>query len=152
MLFAEDLARITRAAWKGRNTLKYRCPARVNEFDCQGFQVCLAYTGSEAIHYGRVVRINLDEQNPRIFTPTLRYTHRWEKAYDLRSSSFSRVASGYLLDYHLIRGFPRMKARIGLSMEIVRLRSNQPHLIRSLVEPIPIFSTIRLQLNHNRIC
>ena len=135
---------------KDRGTLKYRCPARVNEFDCQGFEACLAHAGSEAVHYGRVVRISLEQQNRRIFTRTPRHTRSWQKAYDLRSSVerlFSRVADGYLLDHHYIRGLTRMKARIGLSMvimlamAIVRLRSGQPELIRSLVEPLPLFDS-----------
>lgn len=65
---------------KDRNTLMYRCPVRVNEFDCQGFEACLAHPASEAVHYGQVVRINLNQHNSRIFTPTPRHTRRWEKA------------------------------------------------------------------------
>ena len=135
---------------KDRNTLKYRCPAKVNAFECQGIDACLAYAKSTATHYGRVVRIDLDEQNPRIFTLTPRHTHKWDKAYDLRSSVervFSRVAGGYMLDHHFIRGITKMRAKIGMSMvimlamAIVRLRLNQPELIRSLVEPVPLFDS-----------
>lgn len=97
-----------------------------------------------------MVRIRLHEHNLRIFTPTPRHKRTWHKAYGRRNAVervFSRVAGGYALDYYFIRGLTRMKARIGLSMVImlavavVRLRSDQPELIRSLVEPVPVFNT-----------
>ncbi len=53
-----------------RNTLKYRCPAAAYDLHCTGRKTCLARSGSKAGDYGRIVRVNLDKANRRIFTPT----------------------------------------------------------------------------------
>lgn len=111
-----------------RGTVYCQCPAKVHGFNCEGLNLCLQYANCQATHYDRVVRIDLEEQNPRNVTPTPHHTRKWDHAYRLRSAVervFSRVAGGYLLDRHFIRGITKMKAKIGLSMVIVRLRVNQ---------------------------
>ena len=55
---------------KDRNALKYRCPAVVGDFKCEGRRECHEQSGSRALNYGRTVRIKLEDHNRRIFTPT----------------------------------------------------------------------------------
>ena len=128
-----------------RNTLKYRCPARVYELDCEGFDACLKYGESSAFSYGRVVRIKLDSKKLRTFCDRPRHTRRWQESYNLRNAMervFSRVSSGYMFERHFIRGIVKMRAKAGLSMvimlalAIVRIRCGEPQLMRSLVKPV----------------
>jgi hypothetical protein len=53
-----------------RDALKYRCPAAAYGLDCAGREACSRSGGVEPGDYGRIVRIKLEEQDRRIFTPT----------------------------------------------------------------------------------
>ena len=133
-----------------RNTLKYRCPAAVYDLECEGWRQCLANAGSQASNYGRTVRVKLDEQNRRNFTPTPRATLSWRRSYNLRSAMeriFSRFAQGYRFERHYIRGHAKMKARatlaaaVMMAMALGQVRSGRQQQMRSLVRPIPVLDT-----------
>ena len=62
-----------------RNTLKYRCPAAAYDLDCKGREACLSDSGSKAGSYGRIVRVNLEGANRRIFTPTPWGSPSWKR-------------------------------------------------------------------------
>ena len=51
-------------------TLKYRCPATAFGFECAGGDACHRAGGVKPGEYGRIVRIDLDSHDRRIFTPT----------------------------------------------------------------------------------
>ena len=70
------------------------------------------------LSYGRTVRVKLDEQNRRIFTPTPHATLSWRRKYNLRSAMeriFSRFAQGYRFERH----YAKMKARATLAAAVM---------------------------------
>ncbi len=127
-----------------RNTLKFRCPAVVYVLECEGWQQCLAS------NYGRTVRVKLDEQNRRIFTPTPPTTLSWRRSYNLRSAmerTFSRVAQGYRFERHYIREHAKLKARatlvavVVMDMVLEHVRSGRQQQMCSLVRPVTVLDT-----------
>ena len=52
-----------------RNTLKYRYPAAVYDLECEGWRQCLANAGSQALSYGRTVRVKLDDKIAKFSRP-----------------------------------------------------------------------------------
>ena len=50
-------------------TLKYRCPAAAFGFDCAGSKACHRAGGVEPGEYGRIVRIDLDKNDPAHLHP-----------------------------------------------------------------------------------
>jgi len=69
-----------------RNTLKYRCPAAVNGFECKGCGECSALGNVNSQGYGRVVRINITKGDRRIFTSIPYGSPSWDRAYNRRPS------------------------------------------------------------------
>jgi len=56
---------------RGRcGTLKYRCPAAAFDFACAGSRACHRAGGVKPGAYGRILRIDLDSHDRRIFIPT----------------------------------------------------------------------------------
>ena len=126
-----------------RGSLKFRCPAAVYEFECQGRQQCLENAGSKAGRYGRVVRVKMNDHPRRIFTPSPKGTRTWNEVYAKRSALervFSRLDQAYGLDHHYIRGKARMKLRVSLSMltmmalALAHVKHGQPEQMRSLLQ------------------
>lgn len=125
---------------KDRGTLKYRCPAAANDFQCAGRSQCPGAQGS----YGKVVRIDIDTDR-RMFTPVARDSAAWERAYDRRTAVErvnSRLDRVLGFEQHTIRGLQKMEARVGialvvmLAMALGRIRAGQREQMRSLVAPV----------------
>ena len=128
---------------KGRETLKYRCPAAACDLECAGRSVC--EQGRKVGPFGRIVRIPI-ARDRRIFTPVARHSYKWKKAYNRRSSVervFSRVDRVFGFENHTIRGEAKMEARVGLAMLVNvcmvlgRIRAGQAKEMRSFVLPLP---------------
>lgn len=119
---------------KGRETLKYICPALAYGIECKGASECPIYLKS--------IRIPLEE-DLRVFTPVARSSYKWKKLYNKRTSVErvnSRIDVSFGFERHYIRGLKKMKLRCGLSLSVMlaiavgRLRQKQPELMRSLVK------------------
>lgn len=117
---------------RGRESLKYLCPARAKGITCSGQAACKT---------GRQIRIPLSEDR-RVFTPVARSSHPWSRLYDLRTAVErvnSRVDGAFMFERHYIRGKEKMEARVTtafivmLAMALGRIRQNQLGLSRSLV-------------------
>lgn len=124
-----------------RESLKYRCPAVANGFECKGRANCPGANGA----YGKVVRIPLAIA-PRMFTPLPRDSKAWDRAYDRRTASErvnSRIDQVLGFERHTIRGLKKMEARVGialvvlLSMAVGRIEAGQKAQMRSLLAPAP---------------
>ena len=125
-----------------RNTLKYRCPAAAYGMECQGKDVCYRQAGGNVGEYGRIIRINITEQNRRIFTPTPYGSPSWTRGYNRRSALErinSRLDQSYGFEDHFIRGQSSIKAKMGLCLSVMMtlglasIKEGQPELMRSLV-------------------
>ena len=118
---------------KGRNTLKYRCPAEHYGLECKGRQNCQV-KGS--------IRVSIDV-NRRIFTPLPRSSYKWQDYYKKRTAVErvnSRLDVSFGFEQHYIRGLKKMHFRCSLALGIMlamalgRVREKRPDLIRSLVK------------------
>jgi hypothetical protein len=127
---------------KGRETLKFRCPAAAYGCECAGRKECesLADVGT----WGRTLRIPLDLDR-RIFTPLARSTYAWKAAYARRTAVErfnSRIDSVLGFEVHYIRGQAKMEARVGLAimvylaMALGRVEADQADLMRSFAAPV----------------
>jgi hypothetical protein len=123
-----------------RGTLKYRCPAAANCFECKGREDC---PGAQT-DYGKIVRIPI-ENDRRMFTPIPRDSDAWEKAYDRRTAVErinSRIDRVLGFELHTIRGLKKMEVRVGialvvlLAMALGRIRAGQKEQMRSLFAPV----------------
>lgn len=132
---------------KDRNTLKYRCPAAAYGFSCEGQQACSAMAQGQPGAFGRVVRINIKDQDRRVFTPVPHGNKTWNRIYNMRSSLErinSRLDNDFGFEKHYIRGKAKMKTRVCLAavvmmaMALGHIRANRMDQIRSLVKPIPL--------------
>lgn len=126
---------------KGRETQKWRCPARAFGFECAGRASCEAHR--QVGQYGRVVRVPLSLDR-RIFTPVSRVTQKWEKAYDRRTAVErvnSRIDRILSFEVHTIRGLAKMRMRVTLALCIMlamalgRIEADQREKVRSLLAP-----------------
>jgi hypothetical protein len=133
-----------------RDTLKYRCPAAAYGLDCQGQAQCHAAGQVNPGDYGRIVRINITEQNRRIFVPTPHGSPSWQRGYARRSALErinNRIDNSFCFEKHFIRGQAKMKTRMGLALAVMmamalgHVKAGRVELMRSLVQPIPIRKT-----------
>ena len=133
-----------------RNTLKYRCPAAAGGFECQGWEACHRQAGSKAGDYGRIVRIQLDKVDRRIFTPTPHGSPTWKRGYNRRSALErinARLDNDFGFERHYLRGLTRMRTRVGLALTVMmslavgHIRAGRPEQMRSLVGAIPLADT-----------
>ena len=127
-----------------RGALKYRCPASAYGFACKGRAQCYRGAGVQDSAYGRVVRIALEDQDRRIFTPTPWGSPSWRRGYKRRTALErinSRVDSSFGFENHFIRGQAKMKARVGLALCVMMALAlgaaleGHPRRMRSLVDP-----------------
>ena len=73
-------------------TLKRRCLAASFGLNCTG-TACHRAGGMESGEYGRMVRIDLEKHDRRIFTPTPWDSPSWRRGYN-RRSAIDRISSG----------------------------------------------------------
>jgi hypothetical protein len=129
-----------------RNALKSRCPAAAYDLDCQGRDACHHAGGVSPGDYGRIVRINLDAQDRRIFVPTPHGSPSWQRGYNRRSALErinNRIDNSFGFERHFIRGRAKMTTRVGLALAVMmamalgHVRQGRLEQMRSLVQPIP---------------
>jgi len=128
-----------------RHTLKYRCPAAAYGLDCQGQAQCHAAGQVKVGEFGRIVRINLTEQDRRIFTPTPYGGPSWTRGYNRRSALErinNRIDNSFGFENHFIRGQGKMQTRVGLALAVMmamalgQVKAGRIEQMRSLVQPI----------------
>ena len=103
-------------------TLKYRCPATAFGFECAGREACHRAGGVKPGEYGRILRIDLDTHDRRIFTPTPWGSPSWRRGYNRRSAMErinSRLDNSFNFETHYIRGLAKMKTRVGLALAVM---------------------------------
>ena len=131
-------------------TLKYRCPAAAFDLDCKGREACHRAGGVKPGEYGRILRIDLDTHDRRIFTPTPWGSPSWRRGYNRRSAMErinSRLDHSFNFETHYIRGLAKMKARIGLALAVMmalalgQVRAGHAERMRSLVGAVPLRDT-----------
>ena len=134
----------------GRGTLKYRCPAAAYDLDCKGRAACYKQAGCRAGAYGRVVRIDLNKVDRRIFTPTPHGGPSWRRGYKRRAALErinGRLDNDFGFERHYIRGLAAMTTRVGLALAIMmalalgHVLEGRPGQMRSLVGPVPFADT-----------
>lgn len=95
--------------------------------------------------YGRIVRININEDNRRIFVPTPFDSPSWGRCYNRRSSLErinTRLDNDFCFEKHYIRGKAKMRTRTGLSLVVIMAmalghnKEDRKAQIRSLVRPL----------------
>ncbi|MFQ5487296.1 MAG: transposase [Gammaproteobacteria bacterium] len=130
-----------------RNTLKYRCPAAAYGFACSGKERCHQMGQVNAGEYGRIVRIDITQQNRRIFVPTPYGSPSWRRGYNRRSALErinNRIDNSFCFEKHFIRGQGKMQTRVGLALAMMmamalgHVKEGREKQMRSLVRPIPI--------------
>lgn len=129
-----------------RNSLKYRCPAAAYGFQCQGQAQCHQAGEVNPGDDGRIVRINITEQDRRIFVPTPYDSPSWRRGYHRRSALErinNRIDHSFGFENHFIRGQAKMHTRLGLALAVMmamalgHVKAGRTKQMRSLVRPIP---------------
>jgi len=129
-----------------RNTLKYRCPAAAYGLECEGREQCHQAGGVTPGKYGRIIRVNLDTHDRRIFTPTPHGSPSWQRGYNRRSALErinNRVDNSFGFEKHFIRGMAKMQTRVGLALAVMmamalgHVKAGRVEQMRSLVQRIP---------------
>ena len=129
-----------------RNTLKYRCPAAAYGLDCKGQEQCHQAGAVRPGEYGRIVRINITQQDRRIFVPTPYASPSWRRGYHRRSALErinNRIDHSFGFEQHSIRGKAKMQTRVGLALAVMmamalgHVKAGRRDQMRSLVRPIP---------------
>lgn len=119
---------------KGRETLKFRCPAKYYGYSCEGASECKV---KKSIRITRKTDL-------RIFTPISRASRKWKNLYKKRTAVErinSRLDVSFGFEQHTIRGQDKMTIRLSigfavmLSIALGRARENNSKLMRSLVRP-----------------
>ncbi len=131
-------------------TIKYRCPAAAFDLDCKGRGACHRAGGVKPGEYGRIVRVDLDSHDRRIFTPTPWGSPSWRRGYNRRSAMErinARLDRSFNFETHYIRGRAKMKTRVGLAlavmmaMALAHARAGRAERMRSLVGAVPYLDT-----------
>ena len=129
-----------------RNTLKYRCPAAAYGLECKGQNQCHQAGEVNPGGYGRIVRINITQQDRRIFVPTPYDSPSWRRGYNRRSALErinNRIDHSFGFEQHFIRGKAKMQTRVGLALAVMmamalgHVKAGRRDQMRSLVRPIP---------------
>ena len=127
-------------------TVKYRCPAAAFGVNCVGSKACHRAGGVKPGEYGRIVRVDLDKHDRRIFTPTPWGSPSWRRGYKRRSAMEridGRLDNGFNFETHYIRGLAKMKTRVGLALAVMmalalgRMRAGHAGRMRSPVGAVP---------------
>ena len=96
--------------------------------------------------YGRIVRVDLDKHDRRIFTPTPWGSPSWRRGYNRRAAMErinSRLDNSFNFETHYIRGLAKMKTRVGLALAVMmalalgQVRAGHAGRMRSLVGAVP---------------
>ncbi len=133
-----------------RGTLKYRCPAAAYDLHCRGWAICHKRAGCAAGDYGRIVRIDLNTADRRIFTPTPHGSPSWRRGHKRRAALErinARLDNDFGFERHYIRGHAAMKTRVGLALAIMmalalgHVLEGRPGQMRSLVGEVPLLDT-----------
>ena len=124
-----------------KSTLKRVCPAGAFEFECQGrterYRLGEVATGAKS----RVVRTEVEADNLRQRPALPPLTLKRKRLYRKRSAmerNNSRVADGFMLHSHDLRGKQSMGLKITLSMTVMpaaanfAMQLNRPEQTRSL--------------------
>ena len=131
-------------------TIKYRCPAAAFDLDCKGREACHRAGRVKPGAYGRIVRIDLDRHDRRIFTPTPWGSPSWRRGYNRRSAMErinARLDRGFNFETHFIRGLAKMKTRVGLALAVMmamalgQARAGRAERMRSLVGAVELRDT-----------
>lgn len=129
-----------------RNTLKYRCPAAAYGLDCEGRELCYNNANIKDSDFGRIVRIDIAQQNRRIFTATPYGSPSWRRGYNRRSALErinNRIDNNFGFEDHYIRGKANMTMRVGLALAVImalalgHVKQGRQEQIRSLVKSVP---------------
>lgn len=132
-----------------RNSLKYRCPAAAYGLDCAGRAACEKDAGVNVGDYGRIVRVDITQQNRRIFTPTPHGSPSWKRGYSRRTALErinNRIDNNFGFEDHFIRGKTHMTVRLGLALTVMmalalgHVKEGREDQMRSLIKPIAINS------------
>ncbi len=100
--------------------------------------------------YGRIVRIDLDKHDRRIFTPAPWGSPSWRRGYNRRSAIErinSRLDNSFNFETNYIRGLAKMKTRVGRALAVMmalalgQVRAGHAERMRSLVGAVPYFDT-----------
>lgn len=130
-----------------RGTLKYRCPAAAYDLECSGKAACHQAGGVEPGEFGRIIRVNLNEHDRRIFVPTPHGSPRWKRGYKRRTALErinNRIDNSFGFEKHFIRGQAKMQTRLGLALAVMmaialgHVKADRKEQMRSLVKPIPV--------------
>ena len=100
----------------------------------------------QAGDYGRIVRIDITQQDRRIFVPTPHNSPSWKRGYNRRSALErinSRIDQSFGFENHTIRGKAKMQTRVSLALAVMmamalgHVKAGRKQQMRSLVQPIP---------------
>ena len=114
------------------------------------WNACERSAGGQVGEYGRIVRIDLDTHDRRIFTPTPYGSPSWKRGYNRRSALErinNRLDHAFEFEQHFIRGLARMRTRVGVALAVMmalalgHLRAGRPESMRSLIAPVPFADT-----------
>ena len=128
-----------------RNSLKYRCPAAAYGLECKGRDACYKGANINVGDYGRIIRVDITEQNRRIFTPTPYGSPSWHRGYNRRTALErinNRIDNNFGFEDHFIRGKANMTTRVGLALAVMmalalgHVREGREEQMRSLIKPI----------------
>ena len=96
------------------------------------------------------MRIDLDEHDRRIFTPTPWGNPSWKRGYRRRSALErinDRIDHGSEFEQHFMRGSARMRTRVGVALAVMmalalgHVRAGRPESMRSLFAAVPFADT-----------